>query len=102
MTLSLKRHFPYQIDFDVHNGQVLQFDFLSATLLGQGHFEGNSKKAYLKGKFDVTKSEIELPRSFGSGLPKLPCDLPLTLEKEKVLKHFKDSQNLCLFTLMSI
>ncbi|MCH9632463.1 MAG: hypothetical protein S4CHLAM6_07990 [Chlamydiae bacterium] len=69
--LSLKKHFPYQIDFNIQNSQILQFDFFSASLLGKGRFEGDFRKAYLQGKFDMTHAEINLPNSFGTTLPRL-------------------------------
>lgn len=38
LALSFLRSFPYSIHFNIENGQVVQFDFLNATLLGKGVF----------------------------------------------------------------
>lgn len=71
LSLSFSKYFPFSIDLNVHSAHILHFDFLSAAMDGSGTFEGNFKKAHLKGSFDVTDGEIYLPGSSASNLPKL-------------------------------
>lgn len=71
LELNLNKKLPYEVNLKLINGQIIQFDFLSATFFGGVSLKGDLKKAYLTGSVQITAAEVNIPTSLGKGLPKL-------------------------------
>ena len=72
VALSLRKHLPYELNLSLNNGQVIQFDFLSASFLGDVKLKGNLKSSHLVGDVQITQAGVNIPSNLGKGLPKLP------------------------------
>lgn len=72
LTLNFKNHLPYEIGATISDGQIIQFDFLTATFLGKLKFKGNLKKSYVSGNLKITDATVDIPGKIGKGIPILP------------------------------
>lgn len=69
---NFKKGMPYNLTVDLEEGQLVQFDFLSASLLGQVKFTGNLEQAHVSGDLKVTKANVTIPARLNSNIPILP------------------------------
>lgn len=72
LQLNFKEHLPYEIGATISEGQVIQFDFLTATFLGKLQFKGNLKRSFVSGNLKITDATVEIPGKIGKGMPILP------------------------------
>lgn len=71
LLFSLKRHFPFQFEFDFTRLHLVQIDLIDAEAQGHVTIAGNWQEAKVQGRVEIVESDIAIPDKIARSYPDL-------------------------------
>jgi len=72
LTLSPQDHFPYFIEAELSNLNVLRFDMMESNFTGPIKITGSAQEALAKGSVEVSQANLKIPDELPTEIPTLP------------------------------